>query len=1054
MCDLSKTPQEKRTSWHWMGEQAKLQRFLAVAWGTTIGLGSVGSVALGTPATGSLGLETGTIAPGSPAADPSPWDRMNPDPGIPLTQSVAPWELAAQRGTLPTLGVLHGENNGPELAQLQDRLESMGIPFQTMGVESLDSGADLRDYGLLFLANVESLSLSQVLLLEQWYNRGGRLIVSGPLATRSTSDVQQRLRNLTGAYWDQGYPLTTGLAVQGVADWVPQGSDRPMAGGVVVPIGADSMPVAVWAGTGGQRAAAITNGRTVFLGWTWGQGEEWAEFDRRWLEASLFHFQVPGFRNPRLEAQNSRPGDNVAQRLPDPLPLPPLPDRPGSSDRPRPPVDRPTPSPRPTPPPPAPVEAPPVENTPGNAPGNTPGNTPPVGDRDPQGDSEPGENGVVDPSNAVAAPSLEVEANGEPIIFLEAVAMRQELSNLLGRFQNGHLALTLGGGQENLAQAPSHHLSQSQIQALAPGLTPALTPGLPQGITHNSPQPFTPGLPQGLQEGQQADLGLKALDMTTLGQAKTSTRRDVGRVLSTVQSTLKAFPQEVAARNYDGARRQWLAARRQLWDNYPGSQPRQPEVRAIWLDRGTIVEAGSPEGLAVVFDRLQAAGINVVFFETINAGYTLYPSQVAPEQNPLLRGWDPLEAAVQLAHDRDMELHAWMWTFAVANKAQHRLLGLPPTYLGPLISRHPDWVNIDNYGRRIQPNDGKTYLDPANPAARAYLLDLITEITDRYDVDGVQLDYIRYPFQDMAGGFTFGYGKAAREQFKAQTGVDPVNLNPRSALWGEWLEFKKTQITTFVASVSDLLQATDPSLTLSVAVFPFPTHERNAKIQQDWETWARAGDVDMVVLMAYAMDTLRFQEMTEPWLMDPTLQSTLIIPGVNLPQLSDVAVLDQVQYLRDYPSAGYALFAMDHLSEPLQNQFYPSSAATGGTLSPHRDPFRAVQLRYNALEQEWDYLQAQNQLRIRPTAVETWNNHRAQLRQALATLAQQPRPAHLDRVRSLLAPLRTQLPDWFYLYALEHPYPMRAWDHRLTTLEVLLNYGERTLFEQGRSLGN
>lgn len=88
----------------------------------------------------------------------------------------------------------------------------------------------------------------------------------------------------------------------------------------------------------------------------------------------------------------------------------------------------------------------------------------------------------------------------------------------------------------------------------------------------------------------------------------------------------------------------------------------------MWLDRGTIVQAKNEEDLAKVFDRMAAAGINVVFFETVNASYTIYPSQVAPEQNPLTRGWDPLKVAVKLAHERNMEIHAWVWVFAAADR--------------------------------------------------------------------------------------------------------------------------------------------------------------------------------------------------------------------------------------------------------------------------------------------------------------------------------------------------------------------------------------------------
>ncbi|MEL6472317.1 MAG: family 10 glycosylhydrolase, partial [Cyanobacteria bacterium J06623_4] len=168
----------------------------------------------------------------------------------------------------------------------------------------------------------------------------------------------------------------------------------------------------------------------------------------------------------------------------------------------------------------------------------------------------------------------------------------------------------------------------------------------------------------------------------------------------------------------------------------------EPEIRSIWLDRETIVNAGSPEGLAPIFDRFHAAGINTVFVETVNAGYPIYPSSVAPEQNPLTRSWDPLQAAIELGQDYNIEVHAWVWLFAAGNQAHNRILGQHESYPGPLLSARPDWAGFDNRGNLIIPGQNKPFLDPANPEVRQYLLDLLSEIATHYDVDGIQFDYV------------------------------------------------------------------------------------------------------------------------------------------------------------------------------------------------------------------------------------------------------------------------------------------------------------------------
>ena len=328
------------------------------------------------------------------------------------------------------------------------------------------------------------------------------------------------------------------------------------------------------------------------------------------------------------------------------------------------------------------------------------------------------------------------------------------------------------------------------------------------------------------------------------------------------------------------------------------------------------------QGLAKIFDRLAQAGINTVFFETVNASYTIYPSQVAPQQNPLTRGWDPLAAAVKLAHQRQMELHAWVWTFAAGNQRHNEIININPNYPGPVLAAHPDWANYDNLGKTIPIGQTKPFFDPANPELRQYLLKLYEEIVTRYDVDGLQLDYIRYPFQDPIAGRTYGYGQAARAQFQQLTGVDPINISPsQKDLWQKWTEFRTQQVDSFVAQVSQQLRQKRSNLILSVAVFPLPEVERIQKLQQHWEVWARRGDIDLIVPMTYAQDTPRFQRLAQPWIASTQLGSTLLVPGIRLLSLPSMGAFDQLQLVRDLPVSGYALFAAENLNNELQNIF-------------------------------------------------------------------------------------------------------------------------------------
>ncbi len=401
-----------------------------------------------------------------------------------------------------------------------------------------------------------------------------------------------------------------------------------------------------------------------------------------------------------------------------------------------------------------------------------------------------------DPAEQIAPPGLIVQPGNAPITPYLAIAMQQELDNLVGRLES---ALFLADSADQPTEVKIHTIDKSVV---------AGDPGAAQVAVASQLHP-------------------------TLVQA---------------QQLQQDWQNLIERRAYQEARDRWLRTRQAIWQSFPTDRTfGPPEMRAMWLDRGSIVAAGSRQGLARLFDHMRDAGINTVFLETVNAAYPIYPSRLAPSQNPLTRRWDPLAAAVELAHERNMEVHAWLWVFAAGNQRHNDILNLPASYLGPVLNAHSDWAGYDNEGSTIPKGQTKPFYDPANPAVRRYILGLIDEIISQYDVDGIQLDYIRYPFQDPGANRTYGYGLAARQQFRRLTGVDPIQLTPRvdpwlppaerdrqRELWQKWTDFRIQQVTSFVEEASALVRQKRPDIVLSTAVFALPEHERLQKIQQDW----------------------------------------------------------------------------------------------------------------------------------------------------------------------------------------------------------------------------
>ncbi|NJL82861.1 MAG: family 10 glycosylhydrolase [Chloroflexaceae bacterium] len=441
-----------------------------------------------------------------------------------------------------------------------------------------------------------------------------------------------------------------------------------------------------------------------------------------------------------------------------------------------------------------------------------------------------------------------------------------------------------------------------------------------------------------------------------------------------------------------------------------------------------------------------------MFFETVNAGYPIFPSQVAPQQNPLVKGWDPLEAAVKLAHERNMELHAWVWVFAAANHRHNQLLGLPSDYLGPVLSAHPDWVMTDITGRKFDSGSSrKAFLDPANPEVRRYLLNLLSEISTRYQVDGIHFDYIRYPFQDPRINRAYGYSATSRRLFQEQHGVDPQTLRAGDRLWSTWTEFRTQQVDEFMEITTRALKAQRPNLVISAAVFPFQRPARLLRLQQNWERWAEQGWVDWLVPMTYAESSSDLQNLTRPLFYEQyLLESTLLLPGIRLLNLPEAVVVDQMQFLRQLPVEGYALFAAENLSPQLQQVFGRTQGTSPNAAIPlpHRRPFQAALVRYQSLEKEWIFLLASGQIAISGGDRQAWLQGSEELTAALQQLATNPSNRNYLKADLALSHFQQGFNRWFQGQAQQNPYQVAGWVNRLATLDRLLNYGERRILRE------
>lgn len=431
------------------------------------------------------------------------------------------------------------------------------------------------------------------------------------------------------------------------------------------------------------------------------------------------------------------------------------------------------------------------------------------------------------------------------------------------------------------------------------------------------------------------------------GAISTLIQSDLSIPLSNIQEQLYMTKVEKALfksyfedKQYAKAQSAYNVAKNFVIQAYAKSVPsRMVEGRALWLDRGTIVSTKNAMEMNKLFDKIAEAGINIVYIETINAGYPIYPSKYIA-QNPLISGYDPLDAAIKAAHSHDIELHAWTWIFAVGNTRHNSLINQPASYPGPIISNNfYDGALLGANGNLLPSNQPEYWLDPANPAVQDFVSKVLEEIVTNYDVDGVQLDYIRYPFQ--AGINQMGYDFVGKELFEKETGLtlDCMNAETMDA----WKNWKTQKVTDFVRNISTKLKTINPHLQISAAVYSGDRSKRLSTIQQDWETWVDNGWIDTLSPMSYATNTDKLTDLAG-YVQETSQNKALIYPGLAIRQLDTAAFLEQLDKVRSLGMVGTTLFAMAHLNEDKLNILETGPYRNKSLVVPNRDPIKASSL--------------------------------------------------------------------------------------------------------------
>ncbi len=352
-----------------------------------------------------------------------------------------------------------------------------------------------------------------------------------------------------------------------------------------------------------------------------------------------------------------------------------------------------------------------------------------------------------------------------------------------------------------------------------------------------------------------------------------------------------------------------------------------PELRATWVVASS---AADDADVSKAVDELQGFRGNALFLQVRSRGDAYYNSSIEPRPARLkASGFDPLGRAIESVRS-GTEVHAWVNCGLVANAFD------VPTDLNHVVVAHPEWLSvpqalaqqlwnrmphdptytdaITRYAKEHKNEVEGLFCDPSIPDYRAHVVRVVEDICNKYRIDGIHLDYIRYPSTE------FGYGRKVLELFRREVDAglsesergemgirskaDPLAYARRYP--ARFAQFRRDGVTHLVRDVGEAARRIRPSIVVSAAVFPDIGDARDHRLQ-DWPAWLRDGALDAACPMIYS---------ERPDVFDRQLRAAVaakgrgqIWAGIGAWKLTSAEIVHRVESTRILGASGAVLFS-------------------------------------------------------------------------------------------------------------------------------------------------
>ncbi len=286
--------------------------------------------------------------------------------------------------------------------------------------------------------------------------------------------------------------------------------------------------------------------------------------------------------------------------------------------------------------------------------------------------------------------------------------------------------------------------------------------------------------------------------------------------------------------------------------SYSLIESKAAENRAVWHRS----YEKSDEEVRATVEKLKLLNVNAIYLETWYEGNCLGAKvDIDGITTPAVNGdYDALDGFVRICHENGIEVHSWVHNFFVGFYYDDGR-----EYYNPLFKEYKDKYLLDIKGRDFfyyTANNNKfIFLNSNDRECRDLILSIYEQLITKYEIDGLHLDYIRYPELNY-GTDDFGYNQDIIDDFAAQSGIkgDPRYFADGSAEKKAWIQFRCDIITDWMREVHDMVRENRPELWLSAATYPDIELSKNT-IAQDVRTFAERGYLDEIFSMSYGVDS-------------------------------------------------------------------------------------------------------------------------------------------------------------------------------------------------------